>query len=168
MQAGVASAGGVNYLLLLARILMVVFKKQALDSRGMHATVVSTDRNEDRNASSIYFFARSVGESFSHLVSGRRVFDFNYDGLANEGLLPDMFADLRRTGLAVPAGVVGSHTITAHYHGMDAAFSGGTCAETLTVKPWQIAAPMRDCAWGLHQSSIKTSPQEILFGRGNR
>ncbi len=37
--------------------------------------------------------------TFDRQVSGQRVFDFNTDGLADIGLLPDMVADLKNVGL---------------------------------------------------------------------
>jgi microsomal dipeptidase-like Zn-dependent dipeptidase len=46
------------------------------------------------------FTARGVGSLMPRLVSGQRTFDFNFDGLANEGMLPDMFADLETIGVS--------------------------------------------------------------------
>jgi microsomal dipeptidase-like Zn-dependent dipeptidase len=39
--------------------------------------------------------------SFEHQVTGQRTFDFNTDGLAHIGLLPDMIADLQTLGVDV-------------------------------------------------------------------
>jgi len=51
-----------------------------------------------RNRLGYPFTIRGFG-SFSKQVSGYRTFDFNHDGLAHVGLLPDLVADVKRVGL---------------------------------------------------------------------
>ncbi|MCA9540159.1 MAG: membrane dipeptidase [Myxococcales bacterium] len=45
------------------------------------------------------FAAHGVPGTFGKLVTGRRTFDYNKDGLANVGLLPDFIQDLKNVGL---------------------------------------------------------------------
>lgn len=47
-----------------------------------------------------YPFTTRVGTSLGRQVVGNRVFDFNTDGLANNGLLPDFIEDLKAIGLS--------------------------------------------------------------------
>jgi len=46
-----------------------------------------------------YPFTLAGFGTFDRLVTGQKAFDFNVDGLANVGLLPDLVADLGRIGL---------------------------------------------------------------------
>jgi microsomal dipeptidase-like Zn-dependent dipeptidase len=46
------------------------------------------------------FLARGSNLSLPRLTTGKRTWDFNFDGLAHEGLIPDMFADLEVLGVA--------------------------------------------------------------------
>jgi hypothetical protein len=47
-----------------------------------------------------YPFAPYAGEGvIDHLRTGNRVFDINYDGLANYGMLPDFIQEVRNVGL---------------------------------------------------------------------
>jgi microsomal dipeptidase-like Zn-dependent dipeptidase len=56
-------------------------------------------QQEAANNRLVYPFTLPGFGSFDKQVSGQRVFDFNTDGLAHIGLLPDMVADLRNAGL---------------------------------------------------------------------
>lgn len=47
------------------------------------------------------FFARGSQIELDKYTSGDRTFDFNYDGLAHVGLLPDFLADLETLGMSV-------------------------------------------------------------------
>ncbi len=46
-----------------------------------------------------YPFQGIMGGTFNKQVTGGRTFDFNYDGMAQYGLIADFFADLKNTGL---------------------------------------------------------------------
>jgi hypothetical protein len=56
-------------------------------------------KQEAANNRLVYPFTLPGFGTFSNQVSGQRTFDFNYDGLAHIGLLPDMVADLKNVGL---------------------------------------------------------------------
>ena len=45
-------------------------------------------------------FKIGIGPSSSHTVGPMRDFDYNLDGLAHYGMLPDMLQDLRNVGLS--------------------------------------------------------------------
>jgi microsomal dipeptidase-like Zn-dependent dipeptidase len=62
-----------------------------LDLRERQAQVVAGSRLE-------YPFRLPGFGTFDRLVTGEKIFDFNVDGLANVGLLPDLIADLTRQG----------------------------------------------------------------------
>lgn len=56
-------------------------------------------KQEAANNRLVYPFILPGFGTFSNQVSGQRTFDFNNDGLAHIGLLPDMVADLKNIGL---------------------------------------------------------------------
>jgi microsomal dipeptidase-like Zn-dependent dipeptidase len=56
-------------------------------------------RQEAANNRLVYPFTLPGFGTFDKQVSGQRTFDFNNDGLAHIGLLPDMVADLQNVGL---------------------------------------------------------------------
>ena len=47
------------------------------------------------------FIAAATGQQMGHSVVGQKTFDFNVDGLAHIGMLPDFIADLQAMGLSV-------------------------------------------------------------------
>ena len=50
----------------------------------------------------VYPFEAPGFGSFNQQVTGKKVFDYNVDGLAHIGLLPDFVEDLRQVGLTLP------------------------------------------------------------------
>jgi hypothetical protein len=50
----------------------------------------------------VYPFTLDGFGSFQKQQTGQKTFDFNVDGLAHVGLLPDLVADLRQIGLSDP------------------------------------------------------------------
>ena len=63
------------------------------------ATVAQRTLQEATKNRLTYPFTLPGFGTFDRQVSGQRVFDFNTDGLAHIGLLPDMVADLKNVGL---------------------------------------------------------------------
>jgi microsomal dipeptidase-like Zn-dependent dipeptidase len=61
---------------------------------------VERTAQEAANNRLVYPFTLPGFGTFDKQVSGQRVFDFNTDGLAHIGLLPDMVADLKNVGLS--------------------------------------------------------------------
>jgi len=96
---------------------------------------------------------------FNKQKTGFKSFDYNVDGLAHVGLLPDMIADLKKIGL--------------HSHYIDQLF----CSSEAYIRVWERAEaiakgetiPDRDRAWqcnerGAPTSSISFSPEAFVDG----
>jgi microsomal dipeptidase-like Zn-dependent dipeptidase len=67
---------------------------------GAHQCDGGVDTARPKNATRLsYPFVAATGVRMEKPVSGNRTFDFNIDGLAHVGLLPDMLADLRVLGI---------------------------------------------------------------------
>jgi microsomal dipeptidase-like Zn-dependent dipeptidase len=60
--------------------------------------LVERSAQERSNSKLSYPFTNEFG-TFNRQVTGQKTFDFNVDGLAHIGLLPDMIADLKQVGL---------------------------------------------------------------------
>lgn len=68
-----------------------------LEACGKHYDQI---QNQHHNSSPLqYPFQLDQFGTFDRQVSGQRTFDYNYDGLAHVGLLPDFIADLKQVGL---------------------------------------------------------------------
>jgi microsomal dipeptidase-like Zn-dependent dipeptidase len=70
----------------------------ALDYSAQHPIVVS-DPATGVSAEFRQGFLGPLGGVFARQQTGNRVFDFNNDGLAHVGLVPDFFADLQNVGM---------------------------------------------------------------------
>lgn len=89
--------------------------------------------------------------TFDRQVSGQRTFDYNYDGLAHVGLLPDFIADLQHLG------------VTSQQ--LDPLFKS---AEKY-IQTWERAArePIRNgcyqCSWDDETPPVLDCPEELTF-----
>jgi len=55
--------------------------------------------SQHKNLVSYPFVADASGATLDHSIVGQKTFDFNYDGLAHVGMLPDLIADFKALGL---------------------------------------------------------------------
>lgn len=106
------------------------------------------------------FTARGSGQSMSPMTSGNRTFNFNVDGFATMGQLPDLIADLEVLG--VPAADLEPlfHSAEAYvrmWEKADAAARALPGRLRLTIEPPQVPADA--------DVTFKVGAEDIYFGR---